>query len=64
MRQLAHRIRSILKPDQPEHTAHPGPQRRGPRRLTSDQHQTLKRNLAALLRSKEHLTQAVHESRG
>jgi hypothetical protein len=63
MRQLAHRIRSILKPDRPDHPARREP-KRGPKRLTSDQHQTLQRNLAALLRSKEHLTQAVHESRG
>jgi len=59
MRQLANRIRSILKPGRPERQP-----RRRPRRLTSNQHETLQRNLAALLRSKEHLTQVAHESRG
>ncbi len=59
MRQLANRIRSILKPGRPDRRT---PRRQ--RRLTTDQHKTLQRNLAALLRSKEHLTQAIPESRG
>ena len=54
MRQLAHRIKSILRP---------GRYRRN-ERLTAVQHRTLRRNLLALLRTKEHLTQAAGESRG
>ena len=48
MRQLAHRIRSILRAGR--HRRH--------ERLTRVQHQTLRKNLVALLRTKEHLTQA------
>ena len=59
MRQFANRIRSILKPGRPDRQT-----RRRPERLTTDQHETLQRNLAALLRSKEYLTQVAHESRG
>ncbi len=54
MRQLAHRIRSILRPGR----------HRRPERLTLPQHKTLRRNLTALLHTKEHLTQAAGESRG
>jgi hypothetical protein len=54
MKQLANRIKALLRSTRTQ----------GDKRLTPDQHQALRRNLAALVRTKEHLTEGLGESRG